>query len=284
MANIQEFAAAGFDSLQWSYRNTNGWHAGEANLTAANTGISSNMARFRGASSFAFAIPAPPTVAVQGDDGLLASFQFDTSDVLTFNMVTTGMDFDFLNAVQGTAIVTEGEWETTPGIITGAVRPQMILLASRRIKGLAGSSGDSGFEHLEIINAEISYLGSSRDFQAANQHNWQVTLNFADTLPDGRAVNAVHADAPNGELSFRMFTTAARFSYATLVGDNSVTQVTTSYKPITTARAKATLETSGFAANTVTAIDTTAPYGVTGTGTPASGKAFVVRYEFLNYE
>lgn len=284
MANIQEFAAAGFDSLQWAYRNSNGWHAGEANLTSSNTNTSSNMARFRGASSFAFAIPAPPTVVIQGDDGQIANFVFDSSDVLTFNMVTTGMDYDFLSATQGTSIVTEGEWETIPGVITGATRPQLCLLASRKLKGIAGSSGDSGYEHLEILNCEVVYLGSPRDFQAANQHNWQVTLNFSDTLLDGRAVSAVHSDAPNGELAFRMFTTGARFSYATLIGNGAATAVVTSYKPISTARCKATIETTGFAADTVTAIDTTAPYGITGTGTAASGKAHIFRYEFLNFE
>jgi hypothetical protein len=281
MANVQKLAAAGWDSLQWAYRNANGWHAGAANLTSANTGSSSGMARYRGARSFSFTLPTNSPLPVTGDDGLIATFLFDSTDPITFNITTSVFDAVFKAAAESMAIVTDGEWEYSPGSVNGVIRGTLMLLASRQLKSTPGSV--KGFEHLELFSCEVAYLGSNREYQAAGEHTWQIVANPTTVLPDGRLVSAVHSDAPNGEMVYRIFTTEKRFSYATLVGNGTLQKIVTPNKPISVAKSKATLETTSFATDTVAGVVTTAPFGLTLTGTPGSGKAAVGRYEFDNF-
>lgn len=282
MPNIQKYAAAGWDSLQWAYRSADGWIAGAANLTAADTGDSSAMARYQGARTFTFALPQNTPLAVTGDDGLIATFLFSSVDPVAFSFTTSVMDMVFKAATENMDIVTDGEWEYSPVTTESVDRAPLVLLLSRQLKSTPGSV--KGYEHLELFSTEVAYLGNNREFQAAPEHNWQVTANPSSVLPDGRTVAAVHPDAPNGTLIGRIFTSEKRFSYATLIGNATLDKIVTPHAPISTAKAKATVATAGvFAADTVTGVVTTAPYGVEVTTVPANGQPAICRFEFNNF-
>src|SRR5690606_33969282 len=102
-----------------------------------------------------------------------------------------------------------------------------------------------GYEHLELFNCEVAYLGGNREFQAVGEHNWQVTANASTVLPDGRDVADVHTEAPNGALIGHIFTSEKRFTYSTLIGNGALDKVVTVQAPLSTAKAKATVETTG---------------------------------------
>lgn len=285
MANITKWVAAGWDSLQWTFRSSLGYLTGSAGLTVANTGTSSSMARYRGANTADFALPAPTIVNIPGDDGTRAVFMFDGDGLPTFTMEMSDFDTVFYAAATGLTVVTDGETEAVPMAFAGGSANALGLMFTNRLKSQkAGQVGAAGYEHLELFNCECRYLGRGYNTKGAVVYRWQVIANNVDTLWDGRDLSSVYTTAPNGELGAVIRTSDNRFSYSVLVGDNAVTAVTTAYKPISTAKSKATVETTGFAADTVTAIDTTAPYGITPTATAGSGKIQTVRYEFVNYE
>ena len=96
-------------------------------------------------------------------------------------------------------------------------------------------------------------------------------------------MSAVHTDVPGAKLLGWEISSLKRFSYSVLIGNASLQKIVTTHKPVSTATSIATLETTGFAVDTVAGVVTTAPYGLTLTGTPASGKIAVGRYQFENW-
>lgn len=285
MAGITKWNGAGFDSLQWTHRSALGYLTGAANLTVANVGLSSSMARYRGANTSDFTLPAKTIVNIPGDDGTRATFQFDGDGLPTFNLDMSDFDAVFYAAATGQTVVTDGDTQAVPMPFVGGTSNVLGLMFTNRLKSqTAGQVGAAGYEHLELFNCECSYLGHAWNTKGAIVYRWQVVANNVDVLWDGRSVDAVYTTAPAGELGAVIRTSDNRFSYSVLVGDAAETDITTAYKPISIAKSKATLETTGFAADTVTAIDIVTPYGITPTGVPGSGKISVARYEFLNYE
>jgi hypothetical protein len=150
---------------------------------------------------------------------------------------------------------------------------------SRDLKSkVSGQVGATGFSHLEILNATITYLGTAMNYRGVETHQFQITCNLADNLADGRTVVSVHTETD--QLRYRLRSTDKRYTYVSFVGDNAIDDITVPYKPISVAKSKATVETTGFAAATVSAVVTTAPYLLTLSAAPGSGKFAVARYEF----
>lgn len=284
MSAITKWAAGGWKSAQYAHRSPLGYMTGAAGLAVTDTGESSSMARYRGANTADVSQPEPTIVNIPGDNTTIAQFAFDGDGLMTFIMVMSIKDNDFHYAATGLQAIADGDTEAMPENQSGTQNP-LFLLFTRDLKSQkAGQVGAAGYEHLELYNCGVQYLGSAWGTKAAVEYRYRVTVNNVDVLPDGRLVSAVYPTAPGGLMPGITRTSDNLYSYSMLVGDGVETQIVTAYKPISIAKSKATLETTGFAADTVTAIDITAPYGITPTGTPASGKIAVARYEFLNYE
>lgn len=285
MSAITKWAAAGWEALQWSYRSNLGYLTGAAGLTVASTGTSSSMARHLGANTADIALPDPTIVSIPGDNTTIAQFQFDGDGFPEFTIEMSVFDSVFHAAVTGLTAATDGDTEMSQFAFGAYTSNPMFLMLTRDLKSQkAGQVGAKGYEHLELFNTAVRFLGSGFTTKGAAVYRYRVTCNDTDILPDGRTLSTVFSTAPNGRLGGIIRSADNRYSYSVLVGDNAETDVTTAYKPISIAKSKAVIETTGFAADTVTAIDTSAPYGITATGTPGSGKILTVRYEFLSWE
>jgi len=278
--------AAGFDSAQYSYRTTGGVLAGVDNLVVTTSnGLSSPMGRLKGVVTSDVTLPTPVEVAINGDDSRLATFQFDSTEPVAFDIDVAISDSAFKTRIEATASVTSGEAVMVPYGLTQVVAPGFILLLSGKAKSAAsGTAGSAGFRHLLLFNVEFRDLGAGFNFQGAATRRYRVTANASDTLPDGRTVASVFPAVPGGQMLGLEFTTVKRCTFASFMGDNTITSPVLAQKPISTATTIATLETTGYALDTVTAVDTTTPYGCTLTGTPGAGKRAVVRYQFENWE
>jgi len=57
----------------------------------------------------------------------------------------------------------------------------------------------------------------------------------------------------------------------------------TTHKPISAVKTELTIETTGFAVDVVAGVVTTAPFGITTTGVPGSGKAAISGFEFVTF-
>ena len=279
-----KFTSAGADNLQWSYIAPSGYITGAANLDATDTGTSSSAARFKGLNNAAVALPDTTKVATQGDDTILANFMFGASAPFTFNITTQALDTAFLAAACGVTIVTEAERTMFAGATYYPSANQLWLMLTRQSKSLVtGSTGAKLYEHLEIPRAEVSFLGSALNFQGAAEYNWSVTVNPTDVLPDGRSVSTVFTDAPDGMVSYILHSSDYRMTRTAFVGDGTITAIPISYKAASAGKTHATVETTGFAAGTVSSVSTSSPYTATLSAAPGSGKFSIVTHQFLNF-
>jgi hypothetical protein len=280
MAGITSWIGAGFDAFQWSLiDDTANCMSGKAGLTALSTGTASPMGRYIGASSAPFAIPAGAPVTVLGDNRPLGDFDFGSDGSIAFTISMNAMDSALLNAVQGTVNVTKGDSQFTPILDGGYVKKRFFLLLSRDLQSkVSGQIGAKGFSHLEIFNAQLTYLGSGFDYRGVEVHQWQVTCNPSDNLPTGKTVVSEHTETET--LRYRIHTTDKRYTYVSFVGDGLIDDIPVPYKPISVAKSASTVETTGFADNVVSGVVTTSPYTIGVTTMPASGKFAVVGYEF----
>jgi hypothetical protein len=278
--------SAGFDALQYSRRSSAGVLVGAANLTpTTDDGESSGMARYNGALSASITLPTPTEVNILGDDTRLAVYQFDGVNPIAFDVEMSVHDFAFKQAAEGVSYVTEAEEVMMPIGATGLTRNGLICLFTSRSKSQdSGSLNVAGYDHVLLFNTEWTDLGRGHAHQAANTRRWRVTANTSDTLPDGRTVASVFPTVPNGTCVGIEFHSTNRVSFAALMGDATATDIVTSYKPVSTATSKATVETTGFAAATISSVDVTDPYGLVLSAAPGAGKLAVGRYEFLVYE
>lgn len=285
MADVLSFIAAGLDSIQWAYRHSGGWSAGAANLLASDTGESSSMARLLGANAAPFQQNQPNIVNIPGDNTSLGQFMFKPTDRPTFQLTVSVNDFTFKGAISNLATVDEGDWKWSPNPPAGTVLNPMILLLSRNNQSQdSGSVGDEGWEHLLLFNTQLTYLGSGYNTQGAAVYLFQVIVNDSDTLHDGRTIQSVFGTQKMDSFEW---SSANRVTMVTFVGDGTADDVVLTQKPLSplnTAVTRATVETTGFAAGTVSAVDVTAPYGVTLSAAPGSGKFAIITHEFQNWE
>jgi hypothetical protein len=193
-------------------------------------------------------------------------------------------DFRFLAAISGVTTVTEAEEVMQPFGMTGVTRAGMILLFTSKAKSQdSGTLNSSGYSHLLLMNCEVTDMGAGSAHQAGATRRYRVTANLSTTLPDGRLVSTVFSTVPGGRCAGIEFHSEDRVSYAVLVGDAAATDIVTSYQPVSVGTSKATVETTGFAAATVSSVDTTAPFGLVLSGAPGSGKFAIGRYEFVSF-
>jgi hypothetical protein len=279
-----KYIGAGADSVQVAFTNSDGVFAGIDNLDASDTGSSSSMLRIEGANAADIQLGEPERVAVSGDDTAVALFTFENAELPPVVIEVAENNQTFNNLIQSTTAVSEGGHVITPFGLSGPVIPRMATLIMRQIKStVSGSRGAAGFEGLLLPNTEWRKLGSPRQSRGVSYQRYFVTINYADRLLDGRLVSAIHTDVPGGKLLGWEISSLKRFSYSVLIGNNSLQKIVTANKPVSTATSIATLETTGFAVDTVAGVVTTAPYGLTLTGTPGSGKIAVGRYQFENW-
>lgn len=279
--NVTKWVAAGARALQWSKLTTGGYLAGWEGKTAADTGDSSSMARHRGLQNFPWSLPEPTELNVPGDDGTRAVFLFDSDARPSFIMELADFDGDFYEAVTGLTRVTIGEWEEYPIAFEGMELDPVCLMSSAQTKAQnAGKVGQKGYVHDILMNCECFPLFNPNQTKQHSPVRYKVTCNSADVLPDGRTVSSVYTTAPNGVLGGIRVTTAELYSYSILVGDGAEDTITTANDPISATKAKATVETTGFALGTVSSVTTN---GLVLSAAPGSGKFAIGRYGFLTF-
>jgi hypothetical protein len=273
---------AGFDNLQWARRSSAGYLVGSTTvLAAADTGDSASMARYKGALNSNVTLPTPTEVNILGDDTRIAIYQFDSTSSIAFDLEMSVRDFNFIKAFSGLSHVTEAEEVMMPFGATGLTRNGMILQFTSQAKSQdSGTLNTAGFSHLLLFNCEISDLGAGAANQAGGTWRYRVTANLSDTLPDGRLVATVFPTVPGGACAGIEYHSVSRTSYSVLVGDAAEDTITTLYDPKSTTSTKISVETTGFAAGTVSSV---AANAIVANAAPGSGKFLIGRYEFNSF-
>jgi hypothetical protein len=282
----KQFSAAGADAAQVGFRHLRGFFAGKDNLkegTALQRGTSSAMRRLAGFKSADIQFPDSTKVTVTGDNSAISIFQFQNAEKPSFTMQFGVGDLQFIGDAQNIPVLTEAGVNGMPVLVPNLILKNLMLLLTRdALDEESGGGNAAGFEHLLLPNIQARYTGTSYNFQAEAVHNFSCIVNDTSFLPDGRTLSSTFGIRRCGAI---MYTSQYRLTYAAFLGDGTVKAIASPYKPVDIDLCLATLETTSFATDTLTAIDNTNPsYSVTLTGTPAQDKFAIARISFENYE
>lgn len=276
--NFKQWIAAGWDSLQIGRRGPGGYLVGGlAELDATDTNTYSEMYHVIGANSAGYTFNQPQVVDVQGDDRSLGTFKYAAGTNPSFPVTLAARDMNVLQIVTGVAPTAFMDGYLHPGISDEYPRNRVIALLSRQAQ-FTLSGNDTGYEHLLLLNVDITDVSQNRAYQAAGSWELNFTLN-----PSNVDFNGLATSASTGRVSTfgYEFTTSKRVTMGAFVGNGTADDITTIQDPISTTLSSVWVETTGFAAGTVSAVGANQ---LTLSAAPGSGKFAIVSYEFTDWE
>lgn len=203
LVNIKDFIAAGFDSLQLAFLDSNGFPAGVTG--SVSQGSVASMQRFAGVKTAEIQLPETPIVSVTGDDGLLGTFQFQSNEPRSFALNLGEMNLSILNKSQGTSLYTVGSYYDFAAFDPANQSfVDCVLLASSQAKSMESGNRGAGYYHMLLPLSQLQWRGNNREEQSAIDFPWNVIMNRADTLPWGTPISSdtFGKDAMTGAIWF----------------------------------------------------------------------------------
>lgn len=227
--NVEKLFSAGVDSVHAGLLNSTGLFSGQS-ASISNGGDSGPFVVI-GAQSADISIPDLERVNVDGDDGRLGTFLFDSADESNFTFEAGGLDMAVAAATQGTVLRALGDWDVNlirPGTRTPQ---QMCWIINSQAKSLeSASTGVAGFRVTIIPRLELSYLGPSGQ-TSRNPHTYRYSaiINPSTTHAWGEAL--VEGTDGDTKMDAIEFYAENRVTMHAFVGDNSTDTVTLDYTP-----------------------------------------------------
>lgn len=283
--NIERYRSAGFKRGFYSQLSSSGFIIGKDGLASTDVGEHSPVGRIYGEISTDISLPEPVSVAIPGDNGVMGTFFFASSDPIKFKVNISIREMEFEDLLNGSTHETMGEWEFLPFFSSQSVFTNLFLQFVADIgSNAAGDSANVGHRNLIIPNAQVRSNIQPMNNKEFSEISLDCIANPTDTLPDGRTVISVYPNAPDGKLIALEATSQYPLIYESYVGKTSDTVIPLTYKPISTTKTRITTQTTAFALDTASAVDSTLPvYSATPTGTIAANTKFsVVIYESLS--
>ncbi len=234
--NIQQFAAAGVDQVQWGILDSDGYFMGTTGELTA--GQDAGMGLIIGSKTADYSIPDPVRQNVTGDDRRLVTFQFDSPDPSAFNLEIAGPDFALIAAATGKAPRILEDWDMSllrPGSLTFS---NVCLLLTSQSKSLeSGSFGSPGFAHMLLPRVEMMYQGRSGvTEQGVHVARFSCIANPTDTWPTGELLTI--ADDGDTQADGTEWYSENRVSMHAHVGNAADAAMTLAYTPAANSAAK----------------------------------------------
>lgn len=190
LSNIKQFISAGFDMAQWAVRASGGYHLGPTGTIAQ--GSHAAMSRLYGAKTADVSIPEGDVVPITGDDGLLGTFIFASTDPITFTMEVGQADLSFAAQSQGLSLYTVDPYYSMNLIgIDAPVYEDVMLLLTSQAKSAESNQEGSGYHHVLLPWANVFYLGVAFNERGEKTFRYQITTNKSKFFPWGQLLNEV---------------------------------------------------------------------------------------------
>lgn len=272
-ANIDQFAPAGLRVVQIGARGGAGLFTGFANLTTDDTGDNSGMRRLRGSVSAASPVPGVNRQRNRGDDGYIATFLYE-AEPPEFNLEFEQYDLEAEVYFQGGNIYALGDWNIAA---RGQGIPNLqdtVTIFSRAAESEDIGATGNGYANTIIGSSKYRPVPGNAAHQAAGTISYSGAADRIQVAPWGESIESILglSDAMALEVFSEYPLTMECF-----IGDNSTDDIPLTYAPVSAAKTKAFLATTG-AALTVSAVDVGAKTA-TLSAAPASGAHVVVVYE-----
>lgn len=277
MANATKWAAIGLDSVLLSVRGSSGYFAGWAGLTTASTpNTGSGLYRFIGAQSLPVGMNEAVFKSILGDDGVVTTFQFDSTDPVAGTMEQGVEDIAVSSKAENTTNYALGEWTMSAlGGKLGSQNAFMALVVRKAVAKDTSNDGTAGFINELWFNWKLTAQDDEgRSHQQEGKFRYGVAADSSTVTPWGTTCLATFG--VTSRMMMRWFT-PNRFAMECFVGNNANAAIPLTYTPISTAKTKA-FKVSDGSALTVSSVSTG---GKTATvsAAPASGEVDVVLYE-----
>lgn len=189
---------AGFRVIHAGQADVDGYFVGGYTAAAAGIDTGSGMERIHGAQTLNLAVPEPSRVTQLGDDGPMATFDFDaeSSPADTLALAARQMAFD--------AFIEGKKVETIDGLSMivaqphgNAEPPAIVLVLSRRAKN---QSGGKQWETKIVPSAGIKSLGAAFEQRSVTPYNYSVSTTLTDRTPWGKLLSASANGATAGPI------------------------------------------------------------------------------------
>lgn len=280
VANVIRWAGAGLDAVHACYRGSTGFAAGFSNLTAASTpGTGSGMRRLLGAQAYPIAVPDTVKKPILGDDGVQATFQFQSADTVAGTLELGVEDVTWAAAADGSTNYTLGDW--TMNSSGGAIgNPgDFMFLVTRQASGKDSSNdGSAAFENEIWMNMAAVPLGDEgRAHQREGKFRYALTADTSSSTPWGVSVLSAFGLSVRHNLRF---ITTNRLMMHTIIGDGSTAAFVVDYTPVSATKTKAF--TAAGAAAAIASI-TAGTKTITFSSAPANTVVVVILYECTSF-
>lgn len=278
MAAFDAFNANGLHSVQIGRVGPGGYLVGGLNaLTATDVNTYSEMYKIEGAQSVDFTIGQPVTVPSRAYNNVVANYDYGPDELQSMTMVCGQRDMLFLQAATGINMITIAGRKGHPGITSSGTRNRLVMLLTSEAKDYVSGNAPS-WAHLWLFNCSVMDVSSPFTYRGERLWNVSITINPSTVTPFGvttQSLLSLESHTHYEEVG------TYRITAGTYVGNGTADDITTIQDPVSTGASAAWVETTGFAAGTVSAI---AANTITLSAAPGSGKFVIVTYGFENWE
>lgn len=279
MPTVQQVISAGVQLAQYHFLD-NGVIAGTTGTVTS--GIDgSAMGTMIGIQTAAVTVNEPDRVPVPGDDGVLGTFQFDTTDNPSFTVVVGVHDLGIDAAAQSTNVVSDGS------MVYGVLQPSaptyrdaLLILSSVAKSKDSSNSGVSWWYHYILPKVTMTPLGRVT-FEGRTDAAFQYACVANPSTTRGHGATMKTTVEGTESASIIPVQSANRITMQRWVGDNSRTVFNIAKKPYTTGTSYNRVYINGLIRLSGVTIDATAKT-LTITPAPATDDVIVLIHEYVN--
>lgn len=224
MATTELTIEAGFDRIDYGFRNADGYFIGsDTTAPAAGDQDGSGLARLLGAQTVPLSPSEAETITVLGDDEPLTQFSFDPADLPSGVLQTAVADLGLEAKAQGTQVETLGDFTIGVRQPTGSTPATLCMGFQRQAKDWTpGALGVAKRKSVWAPSVELRPRGPSDITQ--RQHSpeqWNIITSKSDRKPWGATFTA----GENGTTSAALVPINSSYivQLHCFVGDNSET-------------------------------------------------------------
>lgn len=239
--------------------------------TALSNGTSRGALRLLGIKEVPLAVPESELVNSTGDDGIIASFDFDSEEDRRYVATMAVDDLNLLSYLTNASVesIAGGDW-IDYDIQDSIERSCWLIHQSRAKYQDNGRRGQKAWQGIAVKQATVKFLG--RD-----TYNERAAATFRLSITPQYGTYDIHGMTAPKVAMFKKFESAYPYTMAAVRGDNVVTAFPLDYQPVEVAKTGLYVER---VQRTVASVSTTLPYTAAASVAPALAARGSILYQF----
>jgi hypothetical protein len=246
--------SAGLNSVYGSFRDSRGLFAGFANLTTGDTNVGSGSRRMLGARNFPLPNRTPNVQSNLGDDGVIDTYQFQSSEPAQATLELGAVDVEMESAAQNSGTLTLAGLKMGIRGMSNPTFEDMMITAHSQANSKDTAGGKKWLTQF-FPNSEMRPVGpESAAHQAIMNNRYNIVFNPFETLPWGQLLESSDFAVEDG-LYFYGYGDYPYMLWVK-VGNNTWTEVVVDFTPVSVALTHFGIYTVGgsYSAATVSSV------------------------------